>query len=143
MGFRTCVSWNQMAQPKCSRIAAVSVTRRACAMDLIYHEVHHFALQTKDYYLRLADTHWEADGIREVGKFALLVKDVHDTATMVANIVDDPLFLGIELPSHLARPTRWISHSRLMCVFASTRRRTSSPSASISALDALPRFKRK
>src|SRR6185369_4463658 len=40
-------------------------------------------------------------------------------------------------------PTRWISHSRLMWVFASTRRRTSSPSASISALVALPRLSRK
>src|SRR6185312_12195003 len=41
------------------------------------------------------------------------------------------------------RPTRWISHSRLMWVFASTLRRTSSPSASISALVALPRLSRK
>src|SRR5206468_9743060 len=40
-------------------------------------------------------------------------------------------------------PTRWISHSRLMWVFASSRRRTSSPSASISALVALPRLSRK
>ena len=43
----------------------------------------------------------------------------------------------------MAVPTRWISHSRVMWVFASTRRRTSSPSASISALVALPRLSRK
>src|SRR6185369_52474 len=42
-----------------------------------------------------------------------------------------------------AAPTRWISHSSVMLVFACTRRRTSSPNASMSALVALPRFKRK
>src|SRR6185295_1986781 len=44
---------------------------------------------------------------------------------------------------HSTTPTRWISHSSVMLVLDRTRRRTSSPSSSMSALDALPRFSRK
>src|SRR6202008_358762 len=40
-------------------------------------------------------------------------------------------------------PIRWISHSRVIPEFSNTRRRTSSPSASMSALVALPRLSRK
>src|SRR5213078_1550592 len=73
---------------------------------------------------------------------ALERKDAHGEASEVVHAIDD-LSLIVTARFVHGWPTRWISHSRLMWVLASTRRRTSSPSASISALVALPRFKRK
>src|SRR5690606_32008709 len=112
--------------------------------DFVDHRDSKVARQTENYHFGLGHRLRKPDRIGEIRFLLLRIEDRHDEAAVLLHAVYD-LLLDLRQGTRLAhhRPTRWISHSSVTPWLSDTRRRTSSPRVSMSALVASPVFIRK